>query len=100
MPKQASPPEMSIDFFGEQKNLDRISCYSNEGDGWNKTNIKLESNKLNIFFSEKFKDRRGRINCSLKDIEGWRSRTQALKIISTKKWQNLLKKLMKSRKKI
>ena len=67
-----NPPEMSIDFFGEQKNLDRISCYSNEGDGWNKTNIKLESNKLNIFFSEKFKDRRGRINCSLKDIEGWR----------------------------
>jgi len=67
-----NPPEMSIIFFREQKNLSGISCYSNEGDGWNKTNIKLESNKLNIFFSEKFKDRRGRINCSLKDIEGWR----------------------------
>ena len=67
-----NPPEMSIEFFNEQKNLDKISCYSNEGDGWNKTNIKLENNKLNIFFREKFKERRGRINCSMKDIEGWR----------------------------
>ena len=64
---------MSIIFFDEQKNLDKISCYSNEGDGWDKTNIKFENNnKLNIFFREKFKDRRGRINCSLQDVEGWR----------------------------
>ncbi len=68
----SNPPEMSIEFFNEQKNLDKISCYSNEGDGWDKTNIKLENNKLNIFFREKFKERRGRINCSMKDIEGWR----------------------------
>ena len=67
-----NPPEMSIFFFNEQKNLDKISCYSNEGNGWDKTNIKLENNKLNIFFMEKFKERRGRINCSLNDIEGWR----------------------------
>tara|TARA_B100001175_G_scaffold255227_1_gene223080 strand:- start:587 stop:1639 length:1053 start_codon:yes stop_codon:yes gene_type:complete len=67
-----NPPEMSIVFFNEQKNLNKISCYSNEGDGWDKTNIKLVGNKLNIFFSEKFKDRRGRINCSLKDFKGWR----------------------------
>ena len=67
-----NPPKMSIKFFDEQKNLDKISCYSNEGDNWNKTNIKLENNKLNIFFKEKFKERRGRINCSMRDIEGWR----------------------------
>ena len=68
-----NPPEMSIIFFNDQKNLDKISCYSNEGDGWDKTNIKFENNnKLNIFFREKFKERRGRINCSLNDIEGWR----------------------------
>ena len=67
-----NPPEMSIVFFDDQKNLDKISCYSNEGDGWNKTNIKLKNNKLNIFFRDKFKERRGRINCSLRDIEGWR----------------------------
>jgi len=67
-----NPPKMYIEFFDEQKNLDKITCYSNEGDGWNKTNIKLENNKLNIFFKEKFKERRGRINCSMRDIEGWR----------------------------
>ena len=68
-----NPPKMSIIFFDDQKNLDKISCYSNEGDGWDKTNIKFENNnKLNIFFREKFKERRGRINCSLQDIEGWR----------------------------
>tara|TARA_B100001540_G_scaffold317446_1_gene350669 strand:+ start:1135 stop:2166 length:1032 start_codon:yes stop_codon:yes gene_type:complete len=67
-----NPPEMYIEFFTEQKNLSKISCYSNEGEGWDKTKIKLEKNKLNIFFDEKFKDRRGRINCSLNDKEGWR----------------------------
>ncbi len=67
-----NPPKMSINFFDEQKNLAKISCYSNEGDSWNKTNIKLINNKLNIFFKDKFKGRRGRINCSLKDAEGWR----------------------------
>tara|TARA_B100001173_G_scaffold278616_1_gene260816 strand:- start:4146 stop:5201 length:1056 start_codon:yes stop_codon:yes gene_type:complete len=67
-----NPPEMNIEFFDEQKNLDLISCYSNEGDGWSKTNIKLIDNKLNIYFSEKFKERRGRINCSMRDREGWR----------------------------
>ena len=67
-----NPPEMIIEFFDEQKNLDRISCYSNEGNGWHKTNIELVNNKLNIFFGEKFNERRGRINCSMKDSEGWR----------------------------
>ena len=36
------------------------------------TNIELVNNKLNIFFGEKFNERRGRINCSMKDSEGWR----------------------------
>ena len=63
---------MYIEFFNDQKNLNLISCYSNEGNGWNETNIKLENNKLNIFFADKFKERRGRINCSMKDVEGWR----------------------------
>ena len=68
----SNPPEMYIEFFDEQKNLDKISCYSNEGDGWDKTDIELKNNRLNVYFREKFKDRRGRINCSMKDIEGWR----------------------------
>ena len=67
-----NPPEMYIEFFEEQRNLDLISCYSNEGSGWNNTNIKFDNHKLRIFFRENFKERRGRINCSLKDKEGWR----------------------------
>ncbi len=67
-----NPPNMIINFFSKQKNLDKISCYSNEGGSWNKSNIKLENNKLIVFFREKFNDRRGRINCSLRDTEGWR----------------------------
>ena len=70
--KSNNPPKMHIEFFNDQKNLDMISCYSNEGDGWDKTKIKLENTKLNIFFREKFKDRRGRINCSMNDTDGWR----------------------------
>ena len=58
--------------LSDQKNLDIISCYSNEGNGWEKTKIKLENKTLNIFFRDQFKDRRGRINCSMRDIEGWR----------------------------
>ncbi len=68
----SNPPNMYIEFFDKQKNLDKISCYSNEGEGWDKTNVELEKNILKIFFKEKFKDRRGRINCSMKDTEGWR----------------------------
>ena len=68
----SNPPEMHIEFFDEQKNLDKISCYSNEGDGWNKTNIELKNNRLHVYFRGKFNERRGRINCSMKDIEGWR----------------------------
>ena len=67
-----NPPEMYIEFFKNQKNLNIISCYSNEGNGWDKTNIELENNRLKIFFKEKFNERRGRINCSMKDSEGWR----------------------------
>jgi len=67
-----NPPEMYIEFFKNQKNLNKISCYSNEGNGWDKTNIELENNRLKIFFKEKFNERRGRINCSMKDSEGWR----------------------------
>ena len=67
-----NPPNLNIFFFEEQTNLDRINCFSNEGENWKKTNIKLENKKLNILFSEKFLNRRGRINCSMNDDDGWR----------------------------
>ena len=67
-----NPPKMKIEFFNDQKNLENINCFSNEGSKWRKTKIILIDNVLNINFTEKFIERRGRINCSLKDENGWR----------------------------
>ena len=67
-----NPPKLIIDFFDEQKNLNQISCFSDEGNNWDKSNIKLIDQKLIVNFREKFLFRRGRINCSLNDKEGWR----------------------------
>ena len=67
-----NPPKLSIKFFNDQKNINNINCYSNEGDGWDKTKIEYSDNTLNVYFKEKFKFRRGRLNCSLKDDIGWR----------------------------
>ena len=70
--KLNNPPKMSINFFENQKNINLINCFSNEGGSWNDTKIQLDKNRLIINFSEKFNFRRGRINCSLNDTEGWR----------------------------
>ena len=67
-----NPPEMIVEFFNEQENLNAINCFSNEGNKWDKSEIKLNKNKLVIKFREKFLFRRGRINCSLNDSDGWR----------------------------
>ncbi len=67
-----NPPEMIVEFFNEQENLNTINCFSNEGNKWDKSEIKLNKNKLVIKFREKFLFRRGRINCSLNDSDGWR----------------------------
>ena len=67
-----NPPKMYVEFFENQKNLENINCFSNEGNEWNKTNLKLEDKKLNINFKDKFNFRRGRINCSMKDNGSWR----------------------------
>ena len=70
--KENNPPKMIVSFFPNQKNLDKINCFSNEGNNWRETKMKLNENKLFIKFDEKFLPRRGRINCSLNDNEGWR----------------------------
>ena len=67
-----NPPKTIIEFFEEQKNLEKINCFSDEGNKWDKSIINLEENKLYIEFREKFSFRRGRINCSLNDDIGWR----------------------------
>ena len=69
--EKKNPPKMSVEFFEEQK-IDNINCFSNEGDGWDKSQIKINNNNLEVFFRDKFFTRRGRINCSINDNEGWR----------------------------
>ena len=49
-----NPPKMTIEFFEDQKNLENINCFSNEGSKWRKTKIVLIDNILNINFAEKF----------------------------------------------
>ena len=66
-----NPPDMKVEFFKEQK-INNINCYSNEGNGWDSSKLKLENNILKINFRDKFNTRRGRINCSIKDEIGWR----------------------------
>ena len=67
-----NPPKLEIEFFKDQKNLVNINCFSDEGDNWKKTKIEFKNNILIVNFSDKFNFRRGRINCSLNDKEGWR----------------------------
>ena len=67
-----NPPKLSIEFFDKQKDIDKITCYSNDGGNWKKSNLKIEQNTLIINFDEKFLPRRGRINCSLNDNGKWR----------------------------
>ena len=67
-----NPPNFSVEFFKNQKNIENINCYSNEGNQWEKSNTKFTKNILSINFREAFLPRRGRINCSLNDDGKWR----------------------------
>ena len=67
-----NPPKFFVEFFNDQKNLNNINCFSDEGNMWAKSNIYFNENILNIKFREKFTFRRGRINCSLNDNGIWR----------------------------
>ena len=67
-----NPPKLNIEFFPNQKNLENINCYSNEGNYWEKSKIKISNNILSVDFREPFHPRRGRINCSLNDNGKWR----------------------------
>ena len=67
-----NPPKFKVRFFDDQKNIENINCYSNEGDKWMKSKIKLVKKELTIEFREPFLPRRGRINCSVNDNGKWR----------------------------
>jgi peptidoglycan/xylan/chitin deacetylase (PgdA/CDA1 family) len=68
----SNPPELIVEFFDEQTNIKNITCYSNDGGNWKKTNSIFENNIMKIKFEDKFLPRRGRINCSLNDQGKWR----------------------------
>ena len=70
--KENNPPKFKVNFFENQKNIENINCYSNEGDKWMKSNIKLVDKELTIEFREPFLPRRGRVNCSVNDNGKWR----------------------------
>ena len=69
-----NPPKVKIIFYENIKNLQSLSCYSNEGNKWRQSDIKFENETaLIININEKFVGERGRVNCSLKDPSGyWR----------------------------
>ncbi len=67
-----NPPEVKIQFYDNIKNLNNINCFSNEENKWRNSIIKLENKKiLKINLEGKFITERGRINCSLREINGF-----------------------------
>ena len=69
-----NPPDVKILFFENLENLKNISCYSNEEDKWRKSKLHFtKNNELKIILEGKFITERGRINCSLREQNGfWR----------------------------
>ena len=69
-----NPPKVNIEFYENIKNLKQLNCFSNEGNKWRNSKILFkEEDLLEIEISEKFIGERGRINCSLREKDGfWR----------------------------
>ena len=67
-----NPPKLVIEFFNDQPYINKINCFSNEGGEWKDSKLIYEKNRIKVIFAEKFLPRRGRINCSMQDKDGWR----------------------------
>ena len=67
-------PEKSTASFKDLLNIEKINCFSNEGNIWKKSKIEfLSDNEIKVLLNEKFTSERGRINCSLWVEKGrWR----------------------------
>ena len=39
---ETNPPQLIVEFFDEQDNIDNINCYSNDGGNWKKSNLKFK----------------------------------------------------------
>ena len=67
----SNPPNVRIKFF-KNYNIKNINCFSNEENTWRKSEIKfLNDNEINIILKGKFTTERGRINCSLREDNGY-----------------------------
>ena len=69
-----NPPKVKIEFYENVKNLKQLNCFSNEGNKWRNSKILFKEERLlEIEIAEKFIGERGRINCSLRERDGfWR----------------------------
>ena len=64
-----NPPDVSIEFYNTVKN---INCYSNEENKWKKSEIIfIDEKKIKIKLIGKFTTERGRINCSIREENGF-----------------------------
>ena len=67
-----NPPKVLIEFDENTNNLNLINCFSNEENKWRNSIINfIEENKLEIKLQGKFVTERGRINCSLREENGY-----------------------------
>jgi peptidoglycan/xylan/chitin deacetylase (PgdA/CDA1 family) len=67
-----NPPKVNIQFYENLKNLNNINCFSNEQDKWRNSKISfINKYNLNINLDGKFITERGRINCSLREKNGF-----------------------------
>ena len=62
------------EFLNSLKNINQINCYSNEGNTWRNSKINfIDDKNIEILLVDKFIGERGRINCSLREKNGfWR----------------------------
>ena len=49
-----NPPSVTIEFFKEQKNINLINCFSNEGGEWKNSKLNYLDNFIKIELDEKF----------------------------------------------
>ena len=72
--KEKNPPKVKIEFLNSIKNINQINCYSNEGNTWRNSKVIFNSEKnIEILLVDKFIGERGRINCALREKNGfWR----------------------------
>ena len=63
-----------VRIYNDINNLKNLTCYSNEENKWQKSEIKFIGDfKIKINLKGKFTSERGRINCSLREADGaWR----------------------------